>query len=380
MDSRVPYRTPLRTRTPVMRGPQTATVVGKDGEDIWTDQYGRVKIQFHWDREGERNENSSCFVRVSQVWAGDQWGGIHIPRIGQEVIVDFLEGDPDQPIITGRVYNGTNMPPYELPTNQTQSGIKSRSSKEGGPDNFNEIRFEDKKGEEELHIQAEKNMTTLVKNDQSNSIKASRSSSIGGSDSVSVGGDRSLSVNGNLSITVKGGGSGPVHSETTVTGKHALHASDTIEMDAPTHIKLTCGGSSILIEPGKISISAGGEASIVLDSKIVALSADQSRIQLDANVAAEASGKAKLLLYGNACVTSKDGTKLLLDPNAAITTGGEVIMEGAAIKGTGQNEVVMAGGGSSCELNQSGATVSGGMVTINGQSMVSVAGPMIKIG
>ncbi|HEX3595078.1 MAG TPA: type VI secretion system tip protein TssI/VgrG, partial [Polyangiaceae bacterium] len=185
-DAKIPFRLPISTPKPVMRGPQTATVVGKDGEEIWTDEYGRVKVQFHWDREGDRDEKSSCFIRCAQVWAGDGWGGIHIPRMGQEVIVDFLEGDPDQPIITGRVYNGDNMPPYTLPDNQTQSGIKSRSTKGGSEDNFNEIRFEDKKGSEEFFMQAEKNHTVNVKNDQSTKVKVNRSATVGGSDSVGV--------------------------------------------------------------------------------------------------------------------------------------------------------------------------------------------------
>src|SRR5690606_4252061 len=133
------------TPRPVVQGPQTAIVVGKSGEEIWTDEFGRVKVQFHWDRYGKSDENSSCWVRVAQVWAGGKWGGMHIPRMGQEVIVEFLEGDPDRPIITGRVYNADNMPPYALPDDKTQSGLKSRSSKGASSDNFNEIRFEDKK-------------------------------------------------------------------------------------------------------------------------------------------------------------------------------------------------------------------------------------------
>ncbi len=146
IDAKTPYRPPRATPKPVVQGAQTAMVVGASGDEIYTDQYGRVKVQFPWDRHGKNNENSGCWIRVAQVWAGKQWGAMHIPRIGQEVIVNFLEGDPDQPIITGRVYNGTNMPVYDLPANKTQSGIKSRSSKDGSPDNFNEIRFEDKKG------------------------------------------------------------------------------------------------------------------------------------------------------------------------------------------------------------------------------------------
>jgi type VI secretion system secreted protein VgrG len=129
IDEREPYRAPRLTPKPLVEGPQTAVVVGKAGEEIWTDQYGRVKVQFHWDRYGKSDENSSCWVRVSHGWAGGKWGAIYLPRIGQEVIVEFLEGDPDRPIITGRVYNGQNMPPYELPAQKTKSTLKSNSSK-----------------------------------------------------------------------------------------------------------------------------------------------------------------------------------------------------------------------------------------------------------
>ena len=164
------YRPPRITPKPIVQGPQTAIVVGKAGEEIWTDEYGRVKVQFHWDRYGKKDENSSCWVRVAQLWAGATWGGIHIPRIGQEVIVEFLEGDPDRPIITGRVYNNDSMPPYTLPANATQSGIKSRSSKGGGSANFNELRFEDKKGEEQVYIHAEKNQDNVVENDETTEV------------------------------------------------------------------------------------------------------------------------------------------------------------------------------------------------------------------
>jgi type VI secretion system secreted protein VgrG len=149
----VPYRPPRTTPKPVIQGTQTAVVSGKKGEEIWVDKYGRIKLQFHWDREGKYDENSSCWVRVATPWAGKQWGAIHIPRIGQEVIVEFEEGDPDRPIVVGSVYNATNMPAYGLPSEQTKSGIKSMSSKGGG--GFNEIRFEDKKGSEQLFIHAE---------------------------------------------------------------------------------------------------------------------------------------------------------------------------------------------------------------------------------
>ena len=154
------YRSQEVTPKPHTTGPQTAVVVGPPGEEIYTDQYGRVKVQFHWDRYGQMNENSSCWIRVSSPWAGSNYGGIHIPRIGQEVVVDFLNGDPDYPIITGRVYNAMQMPPWDLPANKTQSGFLTRSSKGGtpghglhnSPGTANAIRFEDKAGEEQLKI------------------------------------------------------------------------------------------------------------------------------------------------------------------------------------------------------------------------------------
>jgi type VI secretion system secreted protein VgrG len=198
-----PFRSPQVTPKPMVQGPQTAVVVGKKGEEIWTDKYGRVKVQFHWDRYGKMNEDSSCWARVSQNWAGKQWGAMFVPRIGQEVIVEFIEGDPDQPIITGRVYNAEQTVPYELPANQTQSGIKSRSSKSATPDNFNEIRFEDKKGEEQLFIHAEKNQDIEVENDETHSVGHDRKKDIKNDETVTVGHDRSESVGNNETIKIE---------------------------------------------------------------------------------------------------------------------------------------------------------------------------------
>jgi len=197
MPSSEPYRPPRTTPRPIVYGPQTATVVGESGEEIWTNEHGQIKVQFHWDREGGKNQNSSCWVRVSQVWAGKQWGAQFLPRMGHEVIVEFLEGDPDRPIVTGSVYNGENKPPYELPANQNQSGIKTRSSKSGTRDNFNEIRFEDKKGSEELFIQAEKDKTVNVKNDETTTIGRNRNEEIKGEEKIRVEKDRMHHVKGN---------------------------------------------------------------------------------------------------------------------------------------------------------------------------------------
>ena len=202
IDSKTQFRTPRTTPKPVIQGPQTAVVTGPSGEEIYPDKYGRIKVQFHWDRYGKKDENSSCWIRLAHLWAGKGWGGQHIPRIGQEVMVEFLEGDPDQPIITGRVYNADNMPPYELPGNKTQSGIKSRSTKGGGNDNFNEIRFEDKKGEEEVYIQAEKNHTQLTKNDRSEDVGHDRSLHVGNDKSETIDHDKTINVTNDHSESI----------------------------------------------------------------------------------------------------------------------------------------------------------------------------------
>jgi type VI secretion system secreted protein VgrG len=157
------YRPPRRTPWPVIPGPQTALVVGAAGEDITTDMYGRIKVQFYWDREGKKDENSSCFIRVAQNWAGRTWGGLVTPRIGQEVVVQFLNGDPDWPIITGTVYNASNMPPYDLPAEATRSTFKTRSSL-GPVADYNELRFEDRAGSEEVYLRAQKDLNGEVQN------------------------------------------------------------------------------------------------------------------------------------------------------------------------------------------------------------------------
>jgi len=196
------FRPRRKTPKPRMHGPQTAVVVGGSGDEIHTNQYGQVRVQFHWDRIGQSDQNSSCWVRVSQAWAGNRWGSQFIPRVGHEVIVDFLEGDPDRPMITGSVYNASNMPPYSLPENATQSGIKSRSSKSGTNDNFNEIRFEDKKGDEELYIHAEKNMTTKVENNDDITVDMNRTENVGCDETVNVGRHRTHTVGSNDSLDV----------------------------------------------------------------------------------------------------------------------------------------------------------------------------------
>ncbi|RVC41610.1 type VI secretion system tip protein VgrG, partial [Mesorhizobium sp. M4B.F.Ca.ET.088.02.2.1] len=198
--TKLPYRPPRITPRPIMRGPQTATVVGPSGEEIFTDKYARVKVQFHWDRLGKKDENSSCFVRVSQTWAGSGWGFIQIPRIGQEVIIDFIEGDPDLPIITGRVYNASQMPPYGLPGNATQSGWKSNSSKGGG--GYNELMFEDKAGSELVNFQAQKDHNLLIKHDRTKLVQHDQSDRIDHDAKHSVGHNLDEDVGNNKTVKI----------------------------------------------------------------------------------------------------------------------------------------------------------------------------------
>jgi type VI secretion system secreted protein VgrG len=201
-DRAVPFRPLRNTPKPLVHGAQTAIVVGPSGEEIYVDKYGRVKVQFHWDRYGSNDENSSCWIRVSHPWAGKNWGMIAHPRIGHEVVVEFLEGDPDQPLIVGSVYNNDMMPPYDLPANMTQSGIKSRSSKGGGTANFNEFRFEDKKGSEQVFLHAEKNQDIEVENDETHWVGHDRTKTIDHDETTHVKHDRTETVDNNETITI----------------------------------------------------------------------------------------------------------------------------------------------------------------------------------
>ncbi|MFM0138788.1 type VI secretion system Vgr family protein [Caballeronia grimmiae] len=196
------YRPERDVPKPRTTGPQTAVVTGPEGHEIWTDQYGRVKLKFHWDRSPVRNQKSSCWVRVSYPWAGNNYGTINVPRVGSEVIVDFENGDPDRPIVTDRVYNAANMPPWQLPDNATQSGTLSRSTTEGGYGHANAIRFEDKKGKEELWIHAEKDMRTEVEHDESHSVEHDRRKNVDHDETTTIGHDRTETVGNSEQVDV----------------------------------------------------------------------------------------------------------------------------------------------------------------------------------
>jgi len=264
--------TPIRpiqvTQKPVIPGPQTATVAVKSGEESWLDKFGRVRVQFHWERKGKNSETSACWVRVAQPWAGASWGAHFWPRVGQEVVVEFMEGDPDRPIITGSVYNAANMPPYTLPENYTRSGIITRSSKGGGSKNFNELRFEDKTGQEQIFINAEKDMdhrvehdhrvfiganqhlivkanqTELIEGNKDEHVKGAHVEKIDANASRDVGGDHKEKIAGKMSVQVGGA------QHQTVGSVYTLQAGDEIHLQA---------GSKIVIEGGmEVSIKGAG--------------------------------------------------------------------------------------------------------------------------
>jgi type VI secretion system secreted protein VgrG len=196
------YRAEVAPLKPRARGPETAVVVGPAGSEIHTDHYGRVKVQVLWDRYGQKDGRDSCWIRVAYPWAGSNFGGIHIPRIGQEVIVDYEYGDPDRPIITGRVYNAEQMPPWALPANQTQSGFLTRSSLGGTPDNANAFRFEDAKGQEQVWLHAERNQDIEVEVDETHWVGQDRKKTIDRDETTVVHRHRTETVDGNETITI----------------------------------------------------------------------------------------------------------------------------------------------------------------------------------
>ena len=265
IEASVALRPARRTPRPVVHGVQTAVVVGPAGEEIFVDKFARVKVQFFWDREGKRDENSSCWLRVSQPWAGKGWGGVSIPRIGQEVVVSFLEGDPDQPIIVGRVYNGEQMPPYGLPGGGVVSGLKSQTHKGKG---YNELSMDDTAGKEKITIHGQYNLNTTIEHDESHHIKNDRSITVDGTHTETVKKDTSITiVQGNLTHKVNTGTANyyvkaPVTEifdatqETTVKQNISITSTEgEILIDAAKKITLHTGDSMIeMTKEGKITI------------------------------------------------------------------------------------------------------------------------------
>ncbi|AOY01838.1 type VI secretion system tip protein VgrG [Jeongeupia sp. USM3] len=331
-----PYRPLRQTPKPYMHT-QIATVVGKSGEEIWTDQYGRIKIQFPWDRDGKNDEASSCWVRVAQAWTGKGFGAQFIPRIGQEVIITFIDGDPDRPLVTGCVYNGDNSLPYALPANQTQSGIKTNSSKGGG--GFNELRFEDKKNSEEVFLQAQKDFNANILNDSSTTVGHDEKLTVKNdrTRTVSEGNDTTTIDKGNRSVTVKTG-------------------TETVDIKDKRTVKV--GGDQSHSTGGKFEHKIGGDYTLTIDGNLTIKVGGTLTLQSTGDYTAKSDGA--LTNQAGTALTNKAGTSLTnkagtsLDNKAGTTLTNDA---GVSLMNKAAAEQTVDGGGM--------LTVKGGIVKLN---------------
>ncbi len=261
--SSIPYRPPTTHYAPKILGAQTAMVTGPSGEEIYTDKYGRVKVQFHWDREGQYNQASSCWLRVCQSLAGNQWGAMVIPRVGQEVTVQFMDGNPDRPLVMGVVYNGVNEPPYPLPANQTRSLFKSHTSPGGG--GYNEIRIEDKKGSEQLYIHGQKDADVFIQNEWREWVGNEQHITVGSNRHQSIGADLNDTITNQLNQLIAANWSQQVSqsAQIKITGSHnelaaqtiSIKAGTTLVLEAGVEITLTAGGGLVKLDPSGVTIS-----------------------------------------------------------------------------------------------------------------------------
>lgn len=346
-DSVHPYRPPRLSSRPLVHGAQTAMVVGPAGEEIYTDKYGRVKVQFHWDRYGTKDENSSCWIRVAHPWAGKNWGMVAIPRIGHEVVVEFLEGDPDQPLIVGSVYNNDNMPPYMLPDNKTQTGILSRSSKGGSAANANELRFEDKKGSEQVYLHAEKNQDIEVENDETHWVGHDRTKTIDHDETTRVKHDRTETVDNNETITIG------VNRTETVGSNEAIYiglnrtrsvgVNEAIAIGAAQEIivgaarTVTVGASQATTIGQSCSVDVGkNQSQTVGDNRSISIGKDDS-LKVGKNLVIEA-GDAITIKTGDASITlKKNGDITIKGKNITLNGSGKINIKASSdvvIKGS----------------------------------------------
>jgi type VI secretion system secreted protein VgrG len=339
----VPYRPSRVTPRPTVQGPQTAIVVGKAGEEIWTDKHGRVKVQFHWDREGKRNENSSCWIRVSHPWAGKNWGAVSIPRIGQEVIVDFLEGDPDQPIITGRVYNAEQMPPYGLPAGGVISGIKSNSTKGGG--GYNEFILDDTKGNELIRVHGQYDMDSTIEHDLREHVLHDRSRDVTNNETFTIGNDQTETIGGNQTLAVAKNRTRTVTQNELVTvvltRTHNVGVNEMINVGAAQEVNVggaqtvtvgleravTVGLSQHVTIGNSLSESIGNDhQESVGDNRTASVGKDDA-LKVGKNLTIEA-GDQIVIKTGQASITmKKDGTITIQGKDITIKGSGKIVVQ-----------------------------------------------------
>lgn len=376
LESSEPFRPSQTSRKPEVTGPQTATVVGPSGEEIWTDKYGRIKVQFHWDRKGASDENSSCWIRVAQQWAGSGFGSMHIPRIGNEVMVEFLEGDPDRPIITGRVYNAANMPPFPLPDNATQSGWRSRSTLGGNPNNCNELRFEDKIGAEQVYMQAEKDMDTLVKDaqtltvgttrhkeigtDETVNVGANRTEQVGADETISIGANRAELVSGNENINIGG------NRIEQVSGSETISIGSVQDVTIGTAASRKVGAAELVMVGGARETAVGGANSLSVGGL--------HTVQVGAAMATIVGGAQTNSVDGNQSnkVGSSRTVQIQEDDSLTVGKNGSVTI-GKKLEIKAGDEVVVRTGSASLTLKKDGTIlVKGKDITVQGSGKVNV--------
>jgi len=311
----VPYRPPRTTQVPRIHGPQTARVVGPPGEEIFCDEFGRVKVQFHWDRLGAFNEESSCWVRVSSPWAGSNFGIMAVPRVNSEVVVEFLDGNPDHPIITGHMWNLVRMPPWSLPANRTQTGLLTRSTKEGTRENANALRFEDRKGQEEVWLHAERDQRIEVEHDESHTVDHDRRKTIGNDETTEVKHDRTETVGNDENLTVE--------------GDQSLAVGKSQKLSVTRAKTETVGLASTLTVGGAYAVSVGG----VKNEAVGMASAEEVGTSKRSKV-----GSTYTITAGDTLQITVGQSSLTMNPDGSIVLSGTSIslMSSGPIKGVGQ--------------------------------------------
>jgi type VI secretion system secreted protein VgrG len=367
--SDVSFRPPRLTPVPTIKGIQTAVVVGPSGEEIHTDEHGRIKVQFHWDREGKKNEHSSCWIRVSQAWAGAAWGALFIPRIGQEVVVDFIEGDPDRPLVVGSVYHAANVPPYPLPAEKTKSTLKSSTSSGGG--GFNELRFEDKKGSEEIFLHGQKDWTIEILNDKNQaighdealvvlhdrtkSVGNDQSETVGGYKSIevvkdhteSIGGSESLDVGENLTVSVGKNSTESIGADQTVS----VGANASVSIGAAMSLSVGGGKSESVAESSSESVTKSKTTTVEEDYTLTVNKSMTATITKDSKEEVKEKktlivGKKLAIQVGDATITiEKNGNVTVQGKNITVKGEGPIAVEGKklSVKSEGAVNVEASG-------------------------------------
>ncbi|MBJ2158889.1 type VI secretion system Vgr family protein [Variovorax sp. IB41] len=385
----VPFRPPRLTPRVVMPGPQSAIVVGPAGEEIHADDFGRVKVHFHWDRYDKSDEKSTCWVRVSQPWAGKGWGGYFIPRIGQEVIVDFLNGDPDRPIIVGRVYNDDQPIPFG---SHTQSGFRTRSTPKGSASNCNEFRFEDKKGSEQVYLHAEKNQDIEVENDETHWVGHDRTKTIDHDETTHVKHDRTETVDNNETITVHGQRTETVDKNETITVH--MNRTETVDLNETISIgqnrsitvgasetatvalqrthtvgineTITVGAAQEITVGAMQAVTVGASQTInVGATQNVTIGADQTE-SIGANRAIKVGAKLAINVGSDAAMTVGGGRSSSIDKDDTVSVGKKFVVDAG-------DEISLTTGSASIVMKKDGSiTIKGKDILIEGSGAVNV--------